>query len=131
MGSDAQWLAENVILPRLDALDTKLDARDRATQKREEKMWDAIEDGKRCATKTKLKVVDQNGRLNSLEEHKDDLDKHIGNEEAHFNKKKAEQTNLGYLAKKKMLIIFLTALGILVSTATGLIVAWMNGAFGV
>ena len=123
MGSDAQWLAENVILPRLDALDKKLESRDKATQHREEKMWDAIEEGKRCANKTKVKVA-------KLEANKDALQKHLDDKDAHFDKVKAEQTNLGYLAKKKVLLIFVTALSVIVTAATGLLVAWLNGLFG-
>ena len=137
MGSDAQWLAENVILPRLDALDKKLEARDKAIQQREEKMWEAIEEERKCVSKTKLKVERNNGRLNNIEEDKrraeernKKVDEHLGNDIIHFNKEKAEQTNLGYLAKKKVLLIFVTALSILVTTATGIAVAWMNGLIG-
>lgn len=137
MGSDAQWLAENVILPRLDALDKKLEYRDKAIQEREEKLWEAVEEQRKCSTKVKINVERQNGRLHVLEEDKrkkeeiiKKLDKHIDDDVVHFNKEKADETKLGYLAKKKVLLIFVTALGILVSAATGLAVAWMNGLIG-
>lgn len=133
MNNDAQWLAEKVILPRLDALDKKLEVRDKATKDREEKMWSAIEDGKKCATKTKLKLERQNGKLHihnaEIEQLKvcaTDIENHLVNDMIHFNKDKAKETSLAYITKKKMLAILITTLSAIATAITAYITIKLN-----
>lgn len=75
MGSDAQWLAENVILPRLDTLEEKL-------EKRDEKQWTAIEKNKDKAHELdkeieKLKLEKTMGENAFI--------RHVQNKEKHYN----------------------------------------------
>lgn len=99
----------------------------------QEQIWRKVDKTTDCANKTKLKVAKLKGEHDVLDNEvkhivksTDKMDEHVGNEEVHFDKEKAKTTTVGYLAKKKILLILLTALGVLVSAATGMVVAWMQ-----
>ena len=96
-----------------------------------EKLDDADKEAAKCRASTKLKIEKQNGRIHNIQdklrearEEKKAVKDHINNPEIHFNKEKAQETNLGYLAKKKILAIVLTALAVL---AAGITTWILNG----
>ena len=66
-------------------------------------------------------IYTERERINNLVEEKEALKKHLDDEEIHFNKEKAAETNLGYLAKKKLLYLLIGTL----STVLSLITAWL------
>jgi septal ring factor EnvC (AmiA/AmiB activator) len=124
--NDAKWLAEEVLLPRLNALDKKL-------EKRDEVIWSAINKNRKDTSETEKKLVSLDGDVrvidNDIKHMKNNckvLSKHLDDPVIHFDKEKARETNLGYWARKKVLIILITALSILVSSSVGIAVAWMN-----
>ena len=72
----------------------------------------------------KTLVQNQTGIIKNLKKNEDKFDEHLDDGDKHFNKAKAEETNLNYLARKRVLAIFLSALAMLVSGVT----AWiLNG----
>lgn len=97
-------------------------------------VWEEVKDIRKCTTDNKLKTMRLKGEHEVLKNEvkhiklsTDEMDEHVDNPEIHFDKDKAATTSLGYLAKKKILIIFLTALGVIVS---GITTAWLNGSIG-
>lgn len=96
-----------------------------------EKLDDADKEAAKCRASTKLKIEKQNGRIHNLEaknrearEEKKAVKDHINDPVIHFDKAKAQETGLGYLAKKKILAIVLTALAVL---AAGITTWLLNG----
>lgn len=87
--------------------------------------------------KNQLEIERNNGRLytqateiKNIKNTKNKMKDHMENPDIHFDKEKLETTTLGYWAKKKMLVILVTTLGIIVPAITGVVVAWLNGMFG-
>ena len=100
----------------------------------QKQIWRQVDKNKDCTNQTKLKVEKLNGKhevlkteIKHIKLSSNKMDEHVDNPEIHFDKDKAATTSLGYLAKKKILIIFLTALGVIVS---GITTAWLNGSIG-
>ena len=89
-------------------------------------IWSEINIMRRCQTDLKLAAEKHNGRIHILEEDKRQsigknkkIEKHLENEEIHFNKEKALQTNTGYLAKKRLFYAAMGFITILLTLLTG------------
>lgn len=91
----------------------------------------------KCVQANKLKLEEHNGRLNTqnteiknIKISADKIDVHVDDQAIHFDKEKLDTTTLGYWAKKKALIILLTALSIIMATITGYITTILNSGGG-